>query len=100
MLGALAMRTTRMRIGTAVLLASIESDIAALPELDPRAKRINAEEPYRLKGRCITQRLANTRSRIAAGRPHRAGHDYLGTGELLADLSLMRKTPQARSKAG
>jgi phosphoenolpyruvate carboxylase len=74
------------------LLASIERDIAALPELDPRAKRINAEEPYRLKGRCITQRLANTRARIAAGRPHRSGHDYLGTGELLGDLALMRES--------
>ena len=72
------------------LLASIERDIEALPELDPRSRRINAEEPYRLKGRCITQRLANTRARIAGGRPHEAGHDYLGTHQLLADLGLMR----------
>ncbi|MGZ4597029.1 MAG: phosphoenolpyruvate carboxylase [Actinomycetes bacterium] len=72
------------------LLASIERDVAALPELDPRARRINAEEPYRLKGRCITQRLANTRARIAADRPHEPGRDYLGTSELLADLTLMR----------
>ncbi|MDQ1627743.1 MAG: phosphoenolpyruvate carboxylase [Actinomycetota bacterium] len=72
------------------LLDSIARDVAALPELDPRALRINAEEPYRLKGRCITQRLANTRARIAAGRPHRPGNDYLGTAELLADLALMR----------
>jgi phosphoenolpyruvate carboxylase len=72
------------------LLDSIASDIAALPELDARALRINAEEPYRLKGRCVTQRLANTRARIAAGRAHRPGSDYLGTAELLADLALMR----------
>ena len=72
------------------LLASIARDVELLPELDPRARRINAEEPYRLKGRCILTRLANTRSRIAEGRPHRPGHDYLGTDELLADLGLMR----------
>jgi phosphoenolpyruvate carboxylase len=74
------------------LLASIDADVVALPELDPRILRINAEEPYRLKGRCITQRLANTRSRIASGLPHRTGHDYLGTTQLLDDLTLMRES--------
>jgi phosphoenolpyruvate carboxylase len=74
------------------LLASIRADVAVLPELDPRALRINAEEPYRLKGRCITARLANTRDRIAAGRAHQPGHDYLGTGELLDDLEVMRRS--------
>ncbi|HEU4913649.1 MAG TPA: phosphoenolpyruvate carboxylase, partial [Actinomycetes bacterium] len=62
------------------------------PELDPRVRRINADEPYRLKGRCIGVKLENTRVRIAAGRPHRPGHDYLGTSELLADLVLMRES--------
>ncbi|MGH8893752.1 MAG: phosphoenolpyruvate carboxylase, partial [Actinomycetes bacterium] len=72
------------------LRASVEADLAALPELDPRVRRINADEPYRLKGRCIGAKLENTRQRIAAGRAHRPGHDYLGTSQLLADLSLMR----------
>jgi phosphoenolpyruvate carboxylase len=72
------------------LLASIDRDLAVLPEVEPRVRRINADEPYRLKGRCIVARLENTRLRIAAGRGHRPGHDYLGTAELLADLVLMR----------
>jgi phosphoenolpyruvate carboxylase len=72
------------------LRASIEHDLAALPEVEPRVRRINADEPYRLKGRCVVAKLENTRRRIAAGRPHRPGHDYLGTGELLDDLVLMR----------
>ncbi|HEU4910835.1 MAG TPA: phosphoenolpyruvate carboxylase, partial [Actinomycetes bacterium] len=58
------------------LWESIHRDLEALPELDPRVRRINADEPYRLKGRCIGVKLENTRVRIAAGRPHRPGHDY------------------------
>ena len=72
------------------LLASIERDLAALPEVPARVRRINADEPYRLKGRCIGVKLENTRSRLASGRPHQPGHDYHGTAELLADLVLMR----------
>ncbi|MGH8969243.1 MAG: phosphoenolpyruvate carboxylase [Actinomycetes bacterium] len=72
------------------LMTSVERDLSALPELDPRVRRINADEPYRLKARCIAAKLQNTRLRIAAGRRHRPGHDYLGSADLLADLVLMR----------
>ena len=74
------------------LLASIERDLAALPDLDPRVRRINADEPYRLKGRCVQLKLAHTRDRIARGSAHRPGHDYLGSADLLADLTLMRES--------
>jgi phosphoenolpyruvate carboxylase len=72
------------------LMASIEGDLAALPDLPARVRRVNADEPYRLKGRCVQLKLANTRDRIAAGAAHRAGRDYLGSADLLADLRLMR----------
>ena len=72
------------------LLASIARDLESLPDLDPRVRRINADEPYRLKGRCVQLKLAHTRERIAAGAAHRPGHDYLGSTELLEDLQLMR----------
>jgi phosphoenolpyruvate carboxylase len=72
------------------LLASIARDLESLPDLDPRVRRINADEPYRLKGRCVQVRLAHTRERIAAGAAHRPGHDYLGSAELLEDLRMMR----------
>ena len=38
------------------------------PEVEPRFRRINAEEPYRLKISCIRAKLARTRVRLAARR--------------------------------
>jgi len=72
------------------LAASLAADLDALPELGERYRRVNAEEPYRLKTRCIRTKLANTRTRLASGSAHRPGRDYLGTAQLLADLELMR----------
>ncbi|MGH3716118.1 MAG: phosphoenolpyruvate carboxylase, partial [Micromonosporaceae bacterium] len=77
----------RVSIG---LAASVRQDLDNLPELAERFRRVNAEEPYRLKARCIRAKLANTRARLASGRPHQPGRDYLGAGELIADLELMR----------
>ncbi|MEU5158628.1 phosphoenolpyruvate carboxylase [Streptomyces sp. NPDC020875] len=77
------------------LLASLEADLAALPEISPRYKRLNAEEPYRLKATCVQQKLENTRARLAKGTPHEPGRDYLGTAELLADLTLIQTSLRA-----
>ena len=71
---------------TEELLESLQADLERLPEISPRYKRLNAEEPYRLKATCIRQKLENTKQRLAKGTPHEAGRDYLGTSELLADL--------------
>jgi phosphoenolpyruvate carboxylase len=75
---------------TAELEASLAADLERLTELDARYRRLNAEEPYRLKLTCVRQKLLNTRSRLAEGRAHEHGRDYVGTGELLADLALVR----------
>jgi phosphoenolpyruvate carboxylase len=72
------------------LLDSVEGDLRALPEIEPRYRRLNAEEPYRLKVTCIRQKLLNTRERIVAESRHHPGRDYLGTDELLDDLSVLR----------
>ncbi|MEV0193931.1 phosphoenolpyruvate carboxylase [Kitasatospora purpeofusca] len=77
------------------LLASLNADLALLPELSPRYKRMNAEEPYRLKATCIRLKLENTRERLAGGTPHVAGRDYLGTRELVADLRLIQDSLRA-----
>ena len=69
---------------------SVARDLAALPDIPARYKRLNQEEPYRLKATCVRQKLLNTRKRIGKGRPHVPGHDYLNGEELVADLLLMR----------
>ncbi|OSC66807.1 phosphoenolpyruvate carboxylase, partial [Streptomyces sp. 4F] len=75
---------------TEELLTSLQTDLERLPEISPRYKRLNAEEPYRLKATCIRQKLENTKQRLAKGTPHEDGHDYLGTAELLADLRIIQ----------
>ena len=79
---------------TAELAASLAADLVALPEVEARFRRINAEEPYRLKLTCIRAKLGRTRRRLAdAGAPaHEPGADYLGSGELVADLELLRRS--------
>ncbi|MGP4112218.1 phosphoenolpyruvate carboxylase [Streptomyces sp. 4N509B] len=74
------------------LLASLQADLDKLPEITPRYKRLNAEEPYRLKVTCIRQKLLNTRARLADGTPHAPGRDYLGTSGLMADLALVQSS--------
>ena len=71
---------------------SVAADLAALPEIEKRFLRINAEEPYRLKIRCIRAKLANTRARLANGTRHRPGRDYLGSAALIEDLEVMRRS--------
>jgi phosphoenolpyruvate carboxylase len=80
----------RLRGVSLDLAASLAADLEHLPELAGRFRRVNAEEPYRLKARCIRVKLENTRARLAAQGPHAPGRDYLGTAELIADLELMR----------
>ncbi|WP_374223855.1 phosphoenolpyruvate carboxylase [Streptomyces sp. ISL-11] len=80
---------------TEELLTSLQRDLDLLPEISPRYKRLNAEEPYRLKATCVRQKLVNTRERLARNTPHEPGRDYLGTGDLLADLQLIQDSLRA-----
>lgn len=80
----------RLRGVSLDLSASLAKDLDALPEVAPRFRRTNAEEPYRLKARCVKAKLANTRLRLNRGTAHVPGRDYRGSDELLSDLELMR----------
>ena len=80
----------RLRAVSLDLSASLAADLDALPEVAPRFRRVNAEEPYRLKARCVRAKLANTRERLRNGTAHVPGRDYRGSAELIADLELLR----------
>ena len=82
--------STRIAAITPELEASLAKDLDALSDIPARYKRLNQEEPYRLKATCVRQKLLNTRKRIAESRAHVPGQDYLNGEELVADLLLMR----------
>ncbi len=74
------------------LLASLESDRRAMPEVHEQSQRLYAEEPYRLKCAFIRQKLLNTTIRAAGRCPHVPGLDYLDRIELIDDLVVMRES--------
>ena len=82
--------STRITGVSKSLLDSVEKDLKHIPEFEERFKRLNVQEPYRLKATAIVHRLAFTRNRHASGGEHVAHRDYNNTSELLADLALMR----------
>ena len=82
--------STRITGVSKALLDSVEEDLKHIPEFEERFKRLNVQEPYRLKATAIVHRLAFTRNRHASGSEHVAHRDYNDTSELLADLALMR----------
>ena len=69
---------------------SVAKDLENLPEIEARYRRINIEEPYRLKATSIRHKLSLTQSRHASGLPHFPGRDYKDTAELLQDFNIMR----------
>ncbi|MEU8588321.1 phosphoenolpyruvate carboxylase [Streptomyces sp. NPDC048664] len=94
-LRALLSQSVRYTGATEELLASLRTDLDRLPGISPRYKRLNAEEPYRLKATCIREKLTNTKERLARGSRHEPGLDYLGTAELLHDLRLIQTSLRA-----
>ncbi|GDX16072.1 phosphoenolpyruvate carboxylase [Actinomycetes bacterium] len=82
--------STRITGVSKSLLDSVEEDLKHIPEFEERFKRLNVQEPYRLKATAIVHRLAFTRNRHASGGEHVAHRDYNNTSEVLADLALMR----------
>ena len=84
--------SSSMRIAGATpeLEASLAADLDSLPEIEPRYRRLNAEEPYRLKLTCMRHKLLNTRARLAEDRQREPGRDYAGAQELVAELMLVR----------
>ena len=84
--------STKLAGTSPALLESVSRDLERIPEIEPRFRRINVEEPYRLKATAIRHRLNLTRERHAKGAAHEPGRDYANTDELLEDLMLMHKS--------
>jgi phosphoenolpyruvate carboxylase len=84
--------STRLAKVSDELLASIDCDLAALPEIENRYLRLNSEEPYRLKGVCIRQKLRCTEARVRGDLPHEPGRDYADGSELTDDLMIMHRS--------
>ena len=82
--------STRIAGASEELLASVKADLLILPEIEERFRRINVEEPYRLKATAIRHKLLLTQKRHASVKDHEPGRDYLNTQELLDDLLVMR----------
>jgi len=82
--------STRISGTSSELEASVAKDLDLLPEIEDRFRRLNVEEPYRLKATAIRHRLTLTGKRHATGAEHVPGRDYESTEQLLADLNLMR----------
>ena len=82
--------STKLAGVSAELEKSVAQDLEKLPEIENRYRRINVEEPYRLKATAIRHKLALTQLRHASGLPHFPGRDYKDTAELLSDLEIMR----------
>ncbi|CAB4592753.1 MAG: phosphoenolpyruvate carboxylase [Actinobacteria bacterium] len=82
--------STRIAGASAELLASVDADLRILPEIEERFRRINVEEPYRLKATAIRHKLLLTQKRHAFLQDHEPGRDYANTQELLDDLLVMR----------
>ncbi len=82
--------STRVVEASQALRDSLEADAAALPITWESVRRLNADEPYRLKLSFVRVRLLRTRDRLVNATAHEPGRDYLGIDELLADLVLVR----------
>jgi phosphoenolpyruvate carboxylase len=84
--------SVRVSGASAELLADLEADLAALPEVDARLRRLNAEEPYRLKLTCVRAKLQGTRRRVYGRAVHEPRRDYRDGAELRADLEILRRS--------
>jgi phosphoenolpyruvate carboxylase len=84
--------STRIGGVSSELRERLEWMLPRLSELEPRYRRLNAEEPYRLFLTCIHVRLGLTEARLLGGAAHTDGRDYADDGELLDDLLQLHRS--------
>ena len=82
----------RLSTVSASLRERTEEMLEALPEVEPRYRRLNVEEPYRLFLTCVDLRLQLTTARVESGGEHRPLRDYRDDTELMDDLLLLHSS--------
>lgn len=82
--------STRVVEASQPLLDSLVADAEALPVTWEKIRRLNADEPYRIKLSFVRVRLLRTKDRLLGGAAHEPGRDYLSFDELVDDLVLVR----------
>lgn len=94
-----ALSQSTLRVGVSErLMASLDDDAEAMPELARALERTTYHEPYRRKASFVLERLRATRAAVATvreahcGEPEIPPHAYDGPAELLFDLELMRRS--------
>ncbi|WP_375001220.1 phosphoenolpyruvate carboxylase [Aeromicrobium sp. CTD01-1L150] len=92
--------STRVVTASDELLTSLQDDAEALPVTWETIRRLNAEEPYRLKMSFVRVRLQRTRDRLLHDTAHEPGRDYASFDELLRDLTLVRDSMLADDGTG
>jgi phosphoenolpyruvate carboxylase len=84
--------STQMTGADPELLASIEQDLALLPEIPEVQRNLYRYEPYRLKLVCMRAKYDHTRTRILEEAPHVPGVDYASGDEVQEDLDLLLRS--------
>lgn len=74
------------------LLSAIDHARGILPGVFEKYGEMNAEEPYRLFGSVVMERLRNTARRLQQGAPVGAGFSYGTADDFLADLQLIKQS--------
>jgi phosphoenolpyruvate carboxylase len=77
------------------LLASLDADAAALPDVHAARVHLNGEEPYRFKLSYVLARLEGTRARLHSGAEHAPGRDYASVDEYTADIVMISESLRA-----
>ncbi|WP_432540793.1 phosphoenolpyruvate carboxylase [Kineococcus sp. SYSU DK002] len=77
------------------LLASLEADAQALPEVRAARAHLNGEEPYRFKLSYVLARLEGTRARLHSGAEHVEGRDYANVEQFTAEIRMLQDSLRA-----
>lgn len=86
----------RLSKNTSELIKSLEADLANLA-IEDRYRRLNAEEPYRLKTMAMRKKLENTQKRLSDGIDLDGVTDYRTFKDVISDLEILQRSLVATS---